>query len=89
MAALRYKYEVLSSDNFYHIYNRANGADKLFRSKENYHYFLQKYQQYISPVGRQARDISAGFFPAFLSFTIPDLHSENKFETSIFRPYGT
>jgi len=40
----------LTPDTFYHIYNRANGSEKLFLSQENYRYFLEKYRQYISPV---------------------------------------
>jgi putative transposase len=31
----------------YHIYNRAIGEEKLFRTKENYFYFLAKYQHYL------------------------------------------
>jgi REP element-mobilizing transposase RayT len=34
----------------YHIYNRANGSDRLFRSPENYRYLLEKYQQHILPI---------------------------------------
>ncbi|MGE0590807.1 MAG: transposase [Cyclobacteriaceae bacterium] len=34
----------------YHIYNHGNAEDNLFRSEENYRYFLQKYGEYISPV---------------------------------------
>jgi len=34
----------------YHIYNHGNADDNLFRSEENYRYFLQKYGEYIKPV---------------------------------------
>ena len=34
----------------YHIYNRANGSENLFRNHENYHYFLQKYRERVSGV---------------------------------------
>ena len=40
----------LSPDCFYHVYNRANGKEKLFRSKENYRFFLQRYLDFISPI---------------------------------------
>lgn len=33
----------------YHILNRGNGDERLFRTEENYYFFLRKYQQYISP----------------------------------------
>jgi putative transposase len=44
------KYEILQPETTYHIYNRANGSEKLFRSDENYRYFLRQYQQYIEPI---------------------------------------
>ncbi len=34
----------------YHVYNRANGREKLFYDKGNYEYFLRKYKYYIKPV---------------------------------------
>lgn len=42
--------EILESDSFYHVFNRANGQEKLFFSKANYDYFLQNYKFYISPI---------------------------------------
>lgn len=44
------KLEVLKPDAFYHLYNRANGSEKLFITEENYRFFLRKYQEYISPI---------------------------------------
>ena len=43
-------HENLLPDCLYHIYSRAVGDEKLFLSDENYHYFLSKFQQYISPI---------------------------------------
>ena len=37
-------------EGVYHIYNRANGAEDLFREEKNYAYFLEKYFSYISPI---------------------------------------
>ncbi|MCB9266528.1 MAG: transposase [Lewinellaceae bacterium] len=34
----------------YHIYNRGNNRDLLFREEENYHYFLRLAQKHIAPV---------------------------------------
>ena len=42
--------EPLIYGNFYHIYNRGIDGCNLFRENENYEYFLDKYDQYISPV---------------------------------------
>ena len=38
----------LNPDNYYHIYNRANGKDKLFLSERNRHHFLNTYSLYLS-----------------------------------------
>ena len=42
--------EPLLPETVYHIYNHANGDENLFRSNENYHYFLRKYGEYIYPI---------------------------------------
>ncbi len=34
----------------YHIFNRANGDERLFREPENYRFFMKKYGQYLNPV---------------------------------------
>jgi REP element-mobilizing transposase RayT len=34
---------------YYHIYNRGNNGQDLFFEPENYTFFLQRYDQYISP----------------------------------------
>ncbi|MCA9933915.1 MAG: hypothetical protein KC415_08330 [Anaerolineales bacterium] len=40
----------LSPGQFYHIYNRGNNGETLFREERNYRYFLTLYAQYIEPV---------------------------------------
>lgn len=40
----------LEEDRYYHIYNRANGNEKIFVKKDNYRYFMDKYKQHISPI---------------------------------------
>ncbi len=44
------KTEILIPEATYHVYNRANGSERLFRSEENYRYFLRQYQSYINPI---------------------------------------
>lgn len=34
------------SDEYYHLYNRTNNDEALFRCRENYLYFLKKYRFY-------------------------------------------
>ena len=43
-------FESFQSEKIYHIYNHAVGNENLFRTKDNYVYFLKKYSQYIYPV---------------------------------------
>ena len=40
----------LQPSTCYHIYNHANGSENIFREAENYRFFLEKYDLYISPV---------------------------------------
>ena len=40
----------MQPSTFYHIYNHANDPEHLFRSNENYHYFLRQWTKYIEPV---------------------------------------
>ena len=35
---------------FYHIYNRGNNGEDLFREERNYLYFLKLYEKYITPI---------------------------------------
>ncbi len=44
------KTEILSPETFYHIYNRANGNENIFRDHGNYLFFLGKYKHYLSPI---------------------------------------
>lgn len=40
--------QALVPDRMYHLYHHANGAENLFRTNENYRYFLQRYAEYVS-----------------------------------------
>jgi len=42
--------EFLIPNGFYHIYNRANGNERLFLNDNNFRYFLKKYWEYILPI---------------------------------------
>jgi REP element-mobilizing transposase RayT len=41
---------MLQTEHIYHIYNHANGNENLFRTDENYRYFLEKYAFYITQI---------------------------------------
>jgi putative transposase len=36
-------------DRYYHIYNRGNNKEKLFYHSGDYHFFMGKYKEYVSP----------------------------------------
>ncbi|MEX0610074.1 MAG: hypothetical protein WD016_09740 [Balneolaceae bacterium] len=40
----------LQPGKVYHIWSHANGDENLFRNRENYNYFLEKYIYYIHPI---------------------------------------
>jgi putative transposase len=42
--------ETLQHGKYYHIYNRGNNREDLFRTPENYLHFLRLYEKYIFPV---------------------------------------
>lgn len=41
---------ILSPGSVYHIYNRANGSENLFREEKNYDFFLHKLEEHITPI---------------------------------------
>jgi putative transposase len=41
------KYETLEPETLYHIFNRTNGKELLFRDDGNYRFFLKKYKEQI------------------------------------------
>ena len=41
---------VFEFDKTYHICNKTNNSELLFRSDENYYYFLRQFTLYISPI---------------------------------------
>lgn len=42
--------EKFEPDTYYHLVNHAVGTENLFRTDENYHYFLRRYAHYIPSV---------------------------------------
>lgn len=41
---------MLQFATYYHIYNHANGDDNLFREKDNYRFFIEKYHHHIDSI---------------------------------------
>jgi REP element-mobilizing transposase RayT len=42
--------DTFEPDTFFHVYNRAVGMENLFRTEENFRYFLTKYEAYTENV---------------------------------------
>ena len=40
----------LQPNQYYHIYNHANGRENLFENEGNYYYFLKRYAKFINPI---------------------------------------
>lgn len=41
---------MLQHGKYYHIYNRGNNREDLFKVSDNYQHFLKLYEKYISPI---------------------------------------
>ena len=70
--------EILEPEYYYHIFNHANGSENLFKSEENYHYFLKRYNNYISPI---AETYAYCLMPNHFHLLIK-IKDENKIEES-------
>jgi REP element-mobilizing transposase RayT len=44
------KLAILIPEGTYHVYNRANGSERIFLTEENYRFFMEKFKLYIQPV---------------------------------------
>ncbi len=73
---------ILEPDSYYHIYNRANGSEKMFLNESNYLYFLQKYNFYISPI---ADTFAYCLMPNHFHFLVRMKH----LPSSAFQKFGT
>lgn len=72
----------MQPDTFYHVYNRANGNEKLFLTDDNYHYFLKQLKKYISPI---AETYAYCLLPNHFHFLI---RIKSNDELSIINPQG-
>lgn len=59
---------------YYHIYNRANGWEKMFFTSDNFRFFINKFQYYISPI---ADTYAYCLIPNHLHFLVK-IKSENE-----------
>ena len=50
LAQTAHYYTKFEEGKFYHVYNRTVDQKPMFRSNDNYAFFLRKYNHYLSPV---------------------------------------
>jgi putative transposase len=50
MAKTEHYYTEFEEGHFYHIYNRTIDKQPMFKSEDNYEFFLKQYDKYLSPV---------------------------------------
>ncbi|SDR75209.1 hypothetical protein SAMN05216503_0749 [Polaribacter sp. KT25b] len=61
------KYEVLESNNYYHIFNQGNNGENIFIEDINYLYFFVLTKKYIHPI---ASILSCRLFKKYFYFLI-------------------
>lgn len=59
---------------YYHIFNRANGWEKMFFTDKNYHFFIERYKYFITPI---AQTLAYCLMPNHLHFLVK-IKSENE-----------
>lgn len=70
----------MQPSTFYHVFNRANGNENLFRQEKNYNFFLGKFGHHISPV---ADTYAYCLLPNHFHFLI-----RTKSETDVEKTFG-
>lgn len=67
----------LQASEYYHIYNHANGSDNLFFEKDNYWFFLKKWDKHISPIANtMAYCLMPNHFHALIKIKDPESLAE-------------
>jgi putative transposase len=82
------KREPFLPDSLYHVYNHGNSNDNIFRTDENFHYFLIKYNQYIAPI---ADTFAYCLMPNHFHFAIrikEEMQLREIYKTKIVDPQG-
>ncbi len=50
MAKTEHYFTKFEEENFYYVYNRTVDKQPMFKTENNYEYFLKQYDKYLSPV---------------------------------------
>ena len=63
---------ILEKDNYYHLYNRSINEEKQFYNRENYIYFLKKYNKLVNLVNTLAYCLMPTHFHFLIKVTIQE-----------------
>jgi putative transposase len=72
-------YPKLEPGKYYHIYNRGNNKETIFKEPQNYYYFLSLWTKYIEPV---AKTYCYSLLPNHFHFLIRITDRENESQKS-------
>jgi REP element-mobilizing transposase RayT len=70
--------------NYYHVYNRAAGMDKLFFNKENYKHFLRRYSYYL---GDKLRTYAFCLLPNHFHMLVSPMVNDSELIIEHFRKF--
>ena len=81
--------EPLIPGNFYHIYNRGNNRETIFRTAENYRFFLERYTHYIELIAATyAYCLLPNHFHLLIYIRLtPELPTSGKVGNSTLQPH--
>jgi putative transposase len=80
---------MLQLNTYYHLYNHANSNENLFKTDNNYIYFLNKYHQYISPIANTyAYCLMPNHFHFLVKIKDADIISNLSVEYPLLNPQG-
>lgn len=80
--------EALLGGQYYHIYNRGNNQEVLFREERNYPYFLDLYAKYIQPVAdAYAYCLLSNHFHLLIRIKEHDQHITSRAFSDLFSTY--
>ena len=75
----------LEQGKYYHIYNRGNNKETIFKEPANYYYFLSKWIKYIEPVAKTfCYNLLPNHFHFFIRIEELDKDSQTEFISQSF-----
>jgi putative transposase len=79
------KYINLEQGKYYHIFNRGNNKENIFREDQNYQYFLKLYRKYIPPV---ADTFAYCMMPNHFHFLVRIKEADKTSNRPVWKPFA-